>query len=235
MWNANQRVNEKLSDRENRFLPCRASFIIKMRIIIPLYIQFSAGLCNLQLTQSNRKIKDIFWIKTKALGRLPALTVSYTLCSSEEAKKHLSRELRVAFPIYFLGEGTSSRYKPLPVHPPPALDAFQAAAWWAPSPSVRCRALPSTAGAFAGAVLSALSYLPHVLETLMPGRRARHGPLRGWKCPFPDGDRPNSRGDALKQQVCRGLFSSISPAILTCTAVSSYPAFKRKVIARDTF
>lgn len=85
-WNANRRVNEKLSDRENQFLPCRASFIIKMRIIIPLYIPFSAGLCNLQLTQSNRKIKDIFWIKTKALGRLPALTVYYTLCSSEEAK-----------------------------------------------------------------------------------------------------------------------------------------------------
>lgn len=36
--NANQRVNEKLSDRENRFSPCSASFKIKMRIIILLYI-----------------------------------------------------------------------------------------------------------------------------------------------------------------------------------------------------
>lgn len=210
------------------------------------------------------------------LGGLPTVTVYYTLCSSEEAKERLSKEPGVALPIYFLGEGTSSRYKPSPVHPPPALDTFQASAWLSteslcalPGGAGRCRAVPSatercrpllpagagglrragnrpppgrsprcpcqgrpggeeTAASFAGAVLSVPSYLLRREE----GREAAQcggGGGRG-----PGQDHPNSPGDAVKQQVCRELSSSISPEILTCAAVRSYPAFKRKIIARDT-
>lgn len=97
----------------------KASFIIAMRIII--YIQRSAGLCNLQLRQSHRKIKDNFRIKTKALGRLPAVPVYYGLCSSEDAKERLSGEPRVPSPPYFLGKGTSSSCTPSAPQIPPAL------------------------------------------------------------------------------------------------------------------
>lgn len=226
MWNANWRVNEKLSDRENWFLPCRAIFIIKMRIIILLYISFSAGLCNLQLIQSNRKIKDIFWIKTKALSRLPAVKVYYTLCSSEEAKKCLSRELRVAFPTYFLGEG--NRYKPIS---PWTLSKWPLGEHWG-SLSVHCQPnRAEVAVSLAGAVLSVLSHVRYVQETLMLGKE--QGVLHCW-VEVSHGRQGPTNSPALKQQLCTELSSSTS-RVPTCTALRAYAAFKRKAIARDTF
>lgn len=226
MWNANWRVNEKLSDHENRFLPCRAIFIIKMRIIILLYIPFSAGLCNLQLIQSNRKIKDIFWIKTKALSTLPAVTVYYILCSSEEAKKWLSRELRVAFPTYFLGEG--SRYKPIlpwtPSRRPHSVSTEALCAadlreqrWHRPLQGL-CSLCFLTYPMLKK--LSCWAEGQDVAHCWMEVSHGRQGP---------------TNSPAFKQRVWTELSSSTTLAVLTCTALCAYAAFKRKAIARDTF